>query len=221
MDRRKFFRQGLSQLLRPIASAIAPLERAARKIGELEEAMAHRVPPAHSHDGGEGGGFGAGYGAGSGLWLRPPGAVAEKDFLRTCTRGGECVRACPAHCISIDATGKKGSGAPFIDVDAAACVVCNGLYCMDVCPSGALVPTGINDIDMGTAVWYEASCTRHTGSDCQVCVDECPLGETAITVKGREIIVNPLGCIGCGMCQQHCPTSPKSIVVIPKAAKES
>jgi NAD-dependent dihydropyrimidine dehydrogenase PreA subunit len=42
----------------------------------------------------------------------------------------------------------------------------------------------------------------------------------AIALKGGLIAVQPLGCIGCGMCQQHCPTSPKSIVVIPKAAKE-
>jgi NAD-dependent dihydropyrimidine dehydrogenase PreA subunit len=73
---------------------------------------------------------------------------------------------------------------------------------------------------MGTAVWHESNCTRPGGSECQICVDECPLGETAITVKGLEIEVKPLGCIGCGICQMRCPTSPKSIVVIPKAAKE-
>jgi len=202
MDRRRFFRRGLSELLKPIAQAIAPFERVAQKIGELDGGPPRReIPP--------------------GLWLRPPGAVAEKTFLQTCTRGGECVRACPAHCIKIDATGRNGAGAPYIDVNSAACVVCNGLYCMHVCPSGSLVPTSINDIDMGTAVWHEESCTRSIGSDCRICVDQCPLGDMAITVKDGLIAVKPLGCIGCGMCQMHCPTNPKSIVVIPKAAKES
>jgi ferredoxin-type protein NapG len=205
MDRRKFFRRGLSELLRPIASAIAPIERAARKMGEIEAAMAHRGAAPKSH---------------GGVWLRPPGAVSEKSFLQTCTRGGECVKACPAACIKIDGGGSKGAGAPYIDADTSACVVCDGLYCMNVCPSGALVPTSINDIDMGTAVWYQHSCTRDSGSDCRICVDDCPLGETAIKVNGREIAVQPLGCVGCGICQMHCPTSPKSIVVIPKAAKE-
>jgi MauM/NapG family ferredoxin protein len=154
------------------------------------------------------------------IWLRPPGAIAEKDFVSTCTRGGECVRACPAECIKIDPIGSKGDGAPYIDADLSACVVCDGLYCMHVCPSGSLVPTSINEIDMGTAVWYEDSCIRASGRDCQICVDQCPLGEAAIKVNDRAIEVNPHGCIGCGLCQQYCPTHPKSISVVAKAAKE-
>jgi NAD-dependent dihydropyrimidine dehydrogenase PreA subunit len=35
-----------------------------------------------------------------------------------------------------------------------------------------------------------------------------------------QIEVKPLGCIGCGMCQQDCPTTPRAITVIPKAARE-
>jgi ferredoxin-type protein NapG len=204
MDRRRFFRRGLSELIRPIASAISPLERVARKLAEMESTIAHRSVGKIAPD----------------LWLRPPGALAEKQFVQTCRRSGKCVEACPAKCIKLDAGGEKGAGAPYIEIDAAACVVCDGLYCMRVCPSGALVPTSINDIDMGTAVWNEESCTRSSGSDCKICVDECPLGEMAIQLKDGEIAVQPMGCIGCGMCQHFCPTSPKSIVVIPKAAKE-
>jgi ferredoxin-type protein NapG len=204
MDRRRFFRRGLSELFRPIASAISPLERMAQKIGEMESTTASRMVGKIAPD----------------LWLRPPGALNEKSFVQTCDRTGKCVEACPAKCIKLNVSGKKGTGAPYIEVDAAACVVCDGLYCMHVCPSGALVPTSINDIDMGTAVWHEETCTRGEGSDCKICVDICPLGEMAIALKGGLIAVQPLGCIGCGMCQQHCPTSPKSIVVIPKAAKE-
>jgi ferredoxin-type protein NapG len=205
MDRRKFFRRGLSELIRPLASAISPLERVARKIGEMESAPASRTIGKIAPN----------------LWLRPPGAIAEKQFVQTCDRSNKCVEACPAKCIKLEPGGKNGAGVPYIEIDSAACVVCDGLYCMHVCPSGALVPTSINDIDMGTAVWHEESCTRNGGSDCQICVDECPLGEMAITVKGAEIEVKPLGCIGCGMCQHFCPTAPKSISVIPKAAKEA
>ncbi|HUB26345.1 MAG TPA: 4Fe-4S dicluster domain-containing protein [Tepidisphaeraceae bacterium] len=208
MDRRRFFRRGLAELLRPLASSIAPLERVANKIGELDAAAAARSgqqPNKILAD----------------LWLRPPGAISESKFLATCSRGGECVNACPAHCIKIDTTGTSGKGAPYIDADTTACVVCSGLHCMRVCPSGALVPTALADIDMGTAVWREERCLRTTGEQCQICVDECPLGEMAITLKNGKVAVNPLGCIGCGICQQHCPTSPKSISVIPKAAKES
>jgi MauM/NapG family ferredoxin protein len=209
MDRRRFFRQGLSQLIRPIASAISPLERVANNLGKMEAAAAASeakatAPPRKTH---------------LDVWLRPPGALAENDFASTCSRCGECVRACPVHCIKIDSSGLKGDGVPYIEPNESACSVCEGLDCMHACPTGALVLTGINDIDMGTAVWKEESCLRTAGQECRICVDECPLGETAIQLKNGEIAVNPHGCIGCGFCQQHCPTRPKSIYVIAKAAR--
>jgi ferredoxin-type protein NapG len=92
---------------------------------------------------------------------------------------------------------------------------------MSACPSGALVPVPMFDIDMGTAVWRESSCLRARGEDCTLCVDKCPLGSAAIELVDSRIVVHPLGCVGCGSCQQHCPTSPRSIVVIPKSVKES
>ena len=80
-------------------------------------------------------------------------------------------------------------------------------------------PTSINDIDMGTAVWHGPSCLRSAGESCTLCIDKCPLGSAAIELKAGRVAVNPLGCIGCGVCQLHCPTDPKSIFVIPIAAK--
>jgi ferredoxin-type protein NapG len=208
MDRRKFFRRGLAELLKPLAQSIAPLERVAHKIGELESAAAARATPLPRNK------------IPLDVWLRPPGAVAEKQFVSTCTRGGDCVKACPVQCIKIDSTGAKGGGLPYIDADTSACIVCSGLHCMHACPSGALEPVALADIDMGTAVWHEELCVRKSGEECRICVDDCPLGEVAIGISHGRIAVKPLGCIGCGMCQERCPTTPKSIVVIPKAAKE-
>jgi ferredoxin-type protein NapG len=205
VDRRRFFRVGLSQLLRPLASAAAPLQQAAKQLENLQKlgsapAPRQRVPQA---------------------WLRPPGALDEAKLETTCTREGDCVRVCPVQAIKIDPAGTKGLGLPYIDADSAACAVCTGLKCMSVCPSGALVPTSINDIDMGTAVWWEESCLRSTGQPCTICVDHCPLGSAAIELKNNQIAVNPHGCIGCGVCQHDCPTTPKSISVIPVAAKKA
>jgi ferredoxin-type protein NapG len=203
VDRRRFFRLGLSELLRPLASAARPFERAMNELGKLDRPAANQIKLKIPLD----------------VWLRPPGSLPEASFQSTCSRCGECVRVCPAHAIQIDATGTRGNGAPFIDADNAACVVCTGLQCMSVCPTGAIRPTSINDIDMGTAVWKSHLCLRSTGEECKICVDRCPLGTAAIEIKDGDVAVNPLGCIGCGVCQNQCPTTPKSIVVIPIAAK--
>lgn len=194
VDRRRFFRLGLSELLRPLASAAKPLERMANELGKLDQARPR-----------------------SEVWLRPPGALPETNFIQTCNHGGECVAACPVQAIKLEPS--KAGGAPFIDADFSACIVCTGLKCMSVCPSGALKPTSINDIDMGTAVWHSSRCLRTHGDPCTICIDKCPLGSAAIELKNGQVAVNPLGCIGCGVCQQECPTSPKSIIVIPIAAK--
>src|SRR5213592_631035 len=69
--------------------------------------------------------------------LRPPGAVGEKQFLDTCFRCGACADACPAHAIALmkDA-GDELTGTPYVDPDLQACVICDELACMKVCPSG-------------------------------------------------------------------------------------
>ena len=39
-------------------------------------------------------------------------------------------------------------------------------------------------------------------------------------IRRLELLRDRLeGCIGCGVCQFECPTSPKSIVVVPKVAR--
>ena len=36
------------------------------------------------------------------LLLRPPGALKEEDFLKTCIKCGMCVEACPFHTLKLD-----------------------------------------------------------------------------------------------------------------------
>lgn len=203
VNRRRFFREGLRELLRPIAGAVEPIEEAVRQLGALEPAPAAAPVPAPAWSAPD-------------AVLRPPGALQEDLFRATCGRGGECVRACPAQCIKIDPSGRIGNGAPFIDADAMPCVVCDGLHCMQVCPSGALLPTPLVEIDMGTAVWHEQRCLRSDGADCTICIDRCPLGSAAIELRDGRVAVIEAGCIGCGICQHECPTRPKSITVVPR-----
>ena len=85
---------------------------------------------------------------------------------------------------------------------------------MQVCPSGALQQLPVNQIQIGLAEVNHDTCLRIQGIDCTYCVDSCPIGETAIRLDSRKRIqVIPEGCVGCGVCQYECPTSPKSVIV--------
>jgi ferredoxin-type protein NapG len=207
-NRRNFFRQGFKELLRPLTNAAGPLEEMIKQLSALDDGAAPNLKPAvQPQPTSE---------LKVGIPIRPPGALPEQQFRETCSRCGECVKVCPVQCIKIDSSGVKGAGAPFIEIDSAACVMCDGLLCMNKCPSGALVPTPIGQIDMGTAAWHSVTCLRTHGEQCTICVDECPIGEMAIVVDDEKIKVIEDGCTGCGVCQNRCPTTPKSITVTPR-----
>ena len=150
--------------------------------------------------------------------LRPPGAIDETGFLDACRRCGACVDICPAEAIfPLEQSATGAAGTPVIDPERAACVVCDGLKCTTVCPSGALLPLTLPEqIRMGLAEVYATACVRSDGEACRICVDQCPLGETAIRLAGEgPPEVDPAGCVGCGVCQLVCPTAPRAIVVRP------
>ncbi|MBC7785121.1 MAG: 4Fe-4S dicluster domain-containing protein [Burkholderiales bacterium] len=204
LHRRQFFRRGLGELLKPIVNALEPIERTINHFEKLQHPP-QRAPKSIPLR----------------LWLRPPGALPEDEYAQTCRRCGDCVTACPADAIRLDPTGQNGGGVPYINADTTACVACDGLYCMPACPTGALVPTPLTHIKMGTAVWREHLCARSLGQPCTICIEICPLGEAAIRLADDAVQVQPLTCIGCGLCQQHCPVDPKAITVIPVAARTS
>ena len=203
--RREFFRRSLAELLRPAAAFIE----------------AH-VPGLAS--------------VSTARPLRPPGALAEPSFLEACYRCGSCADHCPANAISLlQSSDPVLKGTPAIDPTRRACVMCDDLTCMKVCPSGALRLLPREGIRIGLAVWNAAACLRqteppHSGSgagdvECRVCVDDCPLGEAAIRMAGDRIqVIDPratgAGCTGCGVCQERCPTRPeRAIVVLPYAGR--
>lgn len=221
IDRRRFFRQGLRELLKPLAQAVEPLERMAHELGSMESALDrynYRAPEPSVAPRRDDGAYVEGD---ERYWLRPPGALEERAFRETCSRCNACVSVCPAQCIKLDFGGAKGEGVPYIDPNQMACVLCSGLDCMQTCPSGALLPTPLCDIDMGTAQWREHLCVRPNGDDCRMCVDHCPVGTTAIELVENRVVVHDHGCTGCGVCQHECPTDPKSIVVVPKSVRSS
>ena len=112
LDRRQFFRRGLGELLKPLAKAVAPVERTLKELEKLDpSSAAAKASTARTFP--------------LKLWLRPPGALSEQKFLETCSRCGECVKVCPAEAIKLDPTGQVGTSVPYIDADSMACVACD------------------------------------------------------------------------------------------------
>jgi ferredoxin-type protein NapG len=151
--------------------------------------------------------------------LRPPGALPPGEFEAACTRCGKCVDACPAHAIQIASRGME-AGLPSIEPASSPCVLCSGLQCTRVCPSGALqlvaAPAAVR---IGTAAIEPARCTAWRGLPCRICFDLCPI-EGAITLTGGDHsyvpVVQDARCVGCGVCLHHCP-APGAIRIVPSA----
>jgi ferredoxin-type protein NapG len=170
------------------------------------------------------------------LLLRPPGALKEDDFLKTCIKCGMCVEACPYDTLMLAKPGdNKPLGTPYFIPRDIPCYMCPDIPCVPVCPTGALdedsVTTNdkldINIADMGVAVVDEESCIAFWGIQCDACYRACPILGEAITVEyaknertGKHAFLRPVVhadvCTGCGLCEKACVTEKAAIFVLPR-----
>jgi len=157
-------------------------------------------------------------------FLRPPGAMEPGQFENVCSRCGKCVEACPANAIHMDAGGLTADGLPYVVAAEQPCVVCDSLACMNACPTGALKVLDRLQIKMGTARVNLDLCRREFGEDCRLCVEACPITGQGASPAGDAIVIHAESgrvrvrkniCVGCGLCENHCPTQPRAIQVIP------
>jgi ferredoxin-type protein NapG len=150
--------------------------------------------------------------------LRPPGMMQELMLVNACIKCGKCIAECPANAIvALGPDWGRAAGTPYIDARRQPCVLCTGLKCTHVCPSGALVPLFVNhDVEMGTAVIDAGSCLPYHGVACDKCSVACPIpGAIAVAADGK-VTVDLQKCVGCGLCEHNCPTEPTSIRVVPR-----
>jgi ferredoxin-type protein NapG len=149
-------------------------------------------------------------------YLRPPGAIEEAAFLLTCTRCGDCAKACPGQVIKfLPPTAGAAVGTPYIDPLEAACDLCG--KCMPACePKALLVVEDPRKVKMGTAVINPDTCWAYEGQVCDLCYQRCPFPDEAIRmVAGKpEIFVD--ACTGCGLCAYVCVSTPISIKIEPR-----
>jgi ferredoxin-type protein NapG len=158
--------------------------------------------------------------------IRPPGAVADLDFLAACVRCGLCVQACPYGTLRLaDAGQPQPIGTPYFRAREVPCEMCRDIPCQRACPTGALAPSlrRIEDARMGTAhLSRPDGCYSFIGAAaCNSCWQACPLKGSAITMKpgltrlgGRLTpTVNAEVCTGCGKCEKACIAAVAAISV--------
>lgn len=162
--------------------------------------------------------------------IRPPGALAEKDFLGACIRCGLCVRDCPFDTLNLAELGEPvTTGTPYFIARDVPCEMCDDIPCVAACPTGALDHslTNIDDARMGLAVLLdEENCLNFQGLRCDVCYRICPVINKAITLEhvsnarsGKHAMFIPTVhsdyCTGCGKCERACVLEEAAIKILP------
>lgn len=130
--------------------------------------------------------------------IRPPGALAESEFLKRCIKCGQCMRVCPTnvlHPAGFEA-GLEGVWTPVLNfrVGTSGCQL-NCVACGYVCPTAAIRPISLDEklgrneyagagrIRMGTAFVDRGRCLPWAmDRPCIVCQETCPLSPKAIFV---------------------------------------
>jgi len=145
------------------------------------------------------------------LTLRPPGALDEVDFVRSCIKCGLCASACTHRPSNIDTTTGKPRpstlkmaqaedgvtiGTPYFVANDVPCFMCEDIPCVPVCPTGALDLESLmgsggkldfHKMEMGLAVVDTNSCIAFWGIQCDACYRACPLMDEAIKLEyGRN-----------------------------------
>ncbi len=161
--------------------------------------------------------------------LRPPGALAEQEFLSACVRCGLCARDCPYDILALADLGDgPANGTPYFTARTGPCEMCEDIPCAAACPTGALgMPETIDHAEMGLAVVLgRETCLNLQGLRCDVCYRVCPALDKAITLEehhnaraGAHTIFEPVvhadHCTGCGKCEHACVLEDAAIKVLP------
>ncbi len=153
----------------------------------------------------------------------PPGAVGIANLTSHCTACQLCVSACPNKVLR-PSTDIDSLMQPESSYESGYCrPECT--KCSYVCPTGAIKPISRaekSSIQIGHAVWIKANCIPLTDDvECGNCARHCPTGAITMVASDSENedsrkipVVKTERCIGCGACENLCPSRPFSAIYV-------
>ena len=153
----------------------------------------------------------------------PPGAWSARHFAQHCTACQLCVSECPNDVLRPSAD-LQSLMQPEMSYERGYCrPECT--RCSEVCPAGAIKPitkAEKSSTRIGHAVWIKKNCIPLTdGVECGNCARHCPSGAILMVPSDSDDdgsvkipVVNAERCIGCGACENLCPSRPFSAIYV-------
>lgn len=171
----------------------------------------------------------------------PPGALSVRNLQSHCTACQLCIDSCPNDVLR-PSSSLGTFMQPEVSFERGYCrPECN--TCSQVCPTGAIKPISIEErtaTQVGHAVWVEKNCIpAQEGKPCGNCARHCPAGAIQLVpasdayrkgdrgqwfdadnkrIDGRMVpmkpVINEEKCIGCGACENLCPSRPFSAIYV-------
>lgn len=155
--------------------------------------------------------------------ITPPGALSARNMTLHCTACQLCVSVCPNQVLR-PSTNLMKLMQPEVSYERGYCrPECT--KCSEVCPTDAILPITKADkssIQIGHAVWVKENCIPLTdGVECGNCARHCPTAAIQMVPSAADDkdslkipVVNTERCIGCGACENLCPSRPFSAIYV-------
>ncbi len=155
--------------------------------------------------------------------ILPPGSISFGNMLHRCLSCQLCIQQCPNDVLRPSSQLERLMQ-PEVQYDRGYCrPECN--RCSQVCPTGAIQPLSVaerSSTQVGHAVWIKANCiVTANDQECGNCARHCPVGAIQMVPMDADDemsllipAVNVERCIGCGACENLCPSRPLSAIYV-------